>query len=133
MSTARSQRPLVAIVDDDPDGRELLATILGLKGFAVEQFESAEAALEALPGLAPAIIVTDVTLPDMDGYAFGERVRRSEALRGIPLVALTGRPRDEVDGKGALFADVITKPADPDHVVHALRRLVVAGTNGGHR
>ncbi|HEY7295478.1 MAG TPA: PAS domain-containing protein [Dehalococcoidia bacterium] len=119
----------ILVVEDDRPTRELLALVLGEQGAAVAVADSAEAALETLDRMRPALLLADIGLPGMDGYELLTAARRREAGRGLPAVALTAYAGDE-DRDRALAAGYtahLAKPLDPDALVNALAALVRAG------
>jgi PAS domain S-box-containing protein len=120
----------VVIVDDDADTREVLSTVLTQVGADVAALDSAARALEHIERRIPDVIVADIGMPDEDGYAFIQKVRRATADRGgrAPAIALTAYARRE-DRERALAAGYqlhLSKPSNPSAVVHAVARLVSA-------
>lgn len=116
----------ILVVEDDRPTRELLALVLGAQGATAVTVDSAEAALEALHRLHPDLLLADIGLPGMDGYALLAMVRRLPAGEALPAVALTAYAGDE-DRDRALaagFAAHLAKPLDPDALVNALAALV---------
>jgi CheY-like chemotaxis protein len=117
----------VVIVDDDQDGREVLAEILSLSGAEVLAADSAARGLALIEKRPPDVIVADIGMPDEDGYAFIEKVRRLAPARATPAIALTAYDRNE-DGERALEAGYqlhIPKPFDPrTTIVEAVYRAV---------
>jgi CheY-like chemotaxis protein len=117
----------VVVVDDDPDAREVLSTVLSRSGAEVTAVESAAQALAHIESRAPDVIIADIGMPDEDGYAFIEKVRTVAAGRGgeAPAIALTAYARGE-DRARALAAGYqlhIAKPFDPAAVVKAVAQL----------
>jgi PAS domain S-box-containing protein len=116
----------VVIVDDDQDGREVLAEILSLSGAEVLAADSAARGLTLIEKCPPDVIVADIGMPDEDGYAFIEKVRRLAPARATPAIALTAYARNE-DGERALEAGYqmhVPKPFDPRTIVEAVYRAV---------
>jgi len=116
------------IVDDEADGRELLRTVLEQQGAKVASFGAARDALVALKQTRPTVMISDVGMPDMDGYQF-IRSLRAEELPGarIPALALTAFARAE-DRKRALVAGYQAHLAKPFDVGELL--LIVADLVG---
>jgi CheY-like chemotaxis protein len=117
----------VFIVDDEPDARDLLQTVLEDQGARVTSFGSAEAALGALKTTRPTVMVCDVGMPQMGGYQL-MRTLRAEEPRGerIPALALTAFARAE-DRKRALVAGYqayLAKPFDIAELILVLADLV---------
>src|ERR1700722_12089561 len=94
----------VFAVDDEPDARDLLRTVLEDQGAKVTSFASAEDALAALKTLKPTVLVCDVGMPKTDGYQLIRKLRAEEPRGGrIPALALTAFARSE-DRKRCLVA-----------------------------
>ena len=119
VTAAPSRR--VLIVEDSPDGREMLSALLAAWGHQVEAAaDGAEGVRKAL-GWQPEVALVDIGLPLVDGYEVARRLRA--ALHGrVRLIALTGygSPEDRAQALASGFDAHLTKPADPE----ALRRLV---------
>jgi light-regulated signal transduction histidine kinase (bacteriophytochrome)/ActR/RegA family two-component response regulator len=106
----------VLIVDDEPDARELLREILERAGMNPETADSARAALAAFDASPPDLLISDIGMPEVDGYSLIEEIRRRPAAGGgqIPAVALTAYSRTE-DRARALLAGYeahVPKPID---------------------
>lgn len=117
----------VLIVDDEADARDLLATILEQSGARVTAAASATEALNCLSQLQVDILVSDIAMPQIDGYTLIRQVRELEASRGgsIPAVALTAYA-GESDRNLALQAGFqvhLPKPFDPDELVNIMAKL----------
>jgi CheY-like chemotaxis protein len=118
----------VLVVDDSPDTRELVSFILQESGANVTSVSSVGEALEALVRLKPDVLVSDIGMPDEDGYSLIRKVRINEAAQGkkIPAVALTAFARDE-ECRLALEAGFhvhLSKPIEPDKLVAVVANLV---------
>jgi len=107
----------VLVVDDDPDALELAAAILTRAGAAVRTCRSAGEALLAVPRWSPDVLVSDIEMPDEDGYALIRKVRLLDPARGgkTPAVALSayGRTQDRVLSLTAGYNMHVPKPVDP--------------------
>jgi PAS domain S-box-containing protein len=114
-------------VDDEPDARELLRTVLEERGARVTSFGSAAEALAALAKARPTILVCDVGMPKMDGYQMIRAVRAKEALGDrLPALALTAFARAE-DRKRSLIAGYqahLAKPFDVGELILVVADLV---------
>ncbi len=118
---------MVLVLDDEPDAREVVQRLLEDAGARVKTAASATEALVTLEqGLVPDIIVSDIGMPDQDGYDFMQRVRNMEgAVAAVPAAALTALARVE-DRKRALMAGYQThlaKPVDPAELVAMVASL----------
>ncbi len=104
----------VLVVDDEADVRQWITAVLEECGAKVSTFSSTRQALEALEELHPDVLISDIGMPDEDGYALMRKIREIEAEQGgrIPAVALTGYARVE-DYKEALAAGFQLHVAKP--------------------
>ena len=107
----------ILVVDDNPDGRTLTSFVLTQAGARVHAVASARDALRRLEVERPDVLVSDIGLPDEDGYALIRQIRQGEAERGgfLPAVALTGYARAEDRARilAAGFQAHVTKPVEP--------------------
>jgi PAS domain S-box-containing protein len=118
----------ILVVDDEADTRELIATILKQAGAVVKAVPSAREALNALPQVQPAILVSDIGMPEMDGYMLIQAVRQLPDEQGgtIPAIALTAYV-GEMNQQQALTAGFqlhLPKPIEPDSLVQAVATLM---------
>ena len=114
---------LVVAVDDEPGIRKLLELTLAAADFAVLSFEGPQSALAELrSGLRPDVIISDISMPGMDGFAFCEAVREMGQLRGVPFLFLTAlNERAHMRQGMALGADdYLTKPFDRRELIGAV-------------
>lgn len=120
----------VLAVEDDPDGREVLALLLRAAGADVLAVGSVREALQALDAARPDVVVTDIGLPEEDGYALIRQLRARESGREstIPVVALTGfvRPEDRDRITAAGFQAYIRKPIEPDEILETVASLAAS-------
>lgn len=102
----------VLVVDDDPHLLNLLEIRLAGEGFDVEVASAAAQALEKAAARPPEIVIADIMMPGMDGYALCERIRSSEELKNIPFIFLSALAdtQDKVRGLRLGADDYLTKP-----------------------
>jgi hypothetical protein len=117
----------VLIVEDDVETRDILAAILERAGFSYRIATRASEALTVLDDWQPDVIVSDIGMPDMDGYTFARELRARTAAQGgqIPALALSAFARAE-DRELALrsgYQAHIAKPVDPADLVKAIATL----------
>jgi CheY-like chemotaxis protein len=107
----------VLIVDDSDDGRTLTSLVLTQAGASVNAVASVREALQMLEVERPDVLVSDIGLPDEDGYGLIRRIRQYEAAHGgfLPAVALTGyaRAEDRARVLAAGFQAHVPKPVEP--------------------
>jgi len=125
--THRLRGVRVLIVDDDVDTLDMLKFILQDRGAEVITAFSAAEALDALDHSVPDALISDLAMPDQDGYELIEQIRRRVPERGgnIPAVALTAyaRVEDRVRALTAGFQIYVPKPIDPDELVAVVANL----------
>jgi signal transduction histidine kinase len=111
----------VLVLEDDRDTLELFTGILTMSGADVRGVRSAAEAFELLTGWRPDVIVSDIEMPEADGYAFIRRLRALPDKRGgtVPAVAITahGSLQDRLDTLAAGFQMHVPKPVEPPELV----------------
>jgi CheY-like chemotaxis protein len=119
----------VLVIDDAPDTLDVLEQILTYSGAATMTAAGAGAALALLEHEVPDVIVSDVGMPDVDGFELMRRIRRRAATAGVPAIALTAFTRhdDRVKALQAGFTDYLAKPVEPGALADAIRRAVARG------
>nr|WP_267874188.1 response regulator [Telluria aromaticivorans] len=115
-------KPSVLLIEDNEDGREMMATMLAAHGFPVAQAaDGLQGVAAAVSGL-PAAALVDIGLPGIDGYEVARRLRRDPATAGIRLIALTGYglAEDQRRVLEAGFDQHLVKPVSMDQLLEAL-------------
>ena len=118
----------VLVVEDNVDAAEMLRELLALWGHDVTVATTGHEALETLGRREVDVVLCDLGIPDMSGYEVARAVRADAALRGMPLVALTGygQPEDRRRTAEAGFDEHLTKPVDLEALHAVLRRFAAA-------
>ena len=116
-------QPLVLVIDDSHDARDLYAVALALEGFVVEGASDGQEGVRKAIELLPDLIVTDLLMPIMDGRETIRRLKADERTRRIPIIACSG------DGDAArmfeTWADVLLpKPCPLDSLLVEIRSLL---------
>jgi CheY-like chemotaxis protein len=118
----------VLVVDDEPETLLLLSTVLTQCGAGVETASSAEEAFEKVKAWRPDVIVSDVGMPEEDGYSFMKRMRAwaRESGAWIPAVALTAyaRAEDRMKALASGYQIHVPKPVEPAELVTVVASLV---------
>ena len=121
----------VLVVDDEPDTRELLKAGLGQCGAEVTSAASAAEALAVISGGAPDLLISDIGMPDEDGYDLIRRVRELPAESGgkVPAIALTAyaRTEDRLQALRAGYQMHVPKPVELAELVAVAASLVQRG------
>lgn len=127
-----STSPLVLVVEDYQDAREMYAAYLQFSGYRVAEATNGEEAIEQAVSLLPDIILMDLALPKIDGWEATRRLKADERTRHIPIVALTGHAlAGHADGAREAGCDAfVTKPCLPDALVTEIKRMLAPGRVG---
>ena len=120
------QAPLVLVVDDMEDGREICAEYLAFRQYRVATAADGFEALAKAAELLPDIILMDLSLPGIDGWETTRRLKGDDLTRHIPVVALTAHAlRSAHDQAVEAGCDaVITKPVLPKDLEAEIRRIL---------
>jgi CheY-like chemotaxis protein len=118
--------PLILVVDDYQDAREMYAEYLQFSGFRVAEARNGNEAVDQAFALRPDLILMDLSLPGKDGWEATRELKADERTRHIPIVALTGHAlAGASDGaKKAGCDSFVTKPCLPDDLVVEVRRML---------
>lgn len=120
--------PKIAVVEDNPDNRMLVQALLEDQ-YEISEYETGVQAVEGLGSDVPDLILLDISLPEMDGTEVLAWIRRQDALKDLPVIALTAHAmagdRDKYLAAG--FNDYVTKPiVDEAVLIEAIERCLSA-------
>jgi DNA-binding response OmpR family regulator len=115
----------VLLIDDDPLLLALLRHKLSARGYFVDTAEDGATGLERASAGGPDIIVLDMMMPVLDGRAVLQELRRTPALREVPVVVLTSRAREDdvLDMLRLGASDYLVKPFSPDELTVRIDKL----------
>lgn len=118
----------ILVVEDEASFRSLIERVLKRGGFEATVAEDGQQATELLGTQAFDLVVTDWNMPRMDGSQLVRWLRKSEALRRLPVLMLTVRtkPEEEVEGFECGADDYLAKPYSPKELVARVERLLSA-------
>ncbi|MGH7325420.1 MAG: response regulator [Candidatus Rokuibacteriota bacterium] len=121
-----TDQPLVLLVDDFQDNREMYALFLHHAGFRVAEAGNGHEALDQAFALVPDVIVMDLSLPGLDGWEATRRLKRDRRTRHIPVLALTSHALEGFsEGAKAAGCDgFVTKPCLPEQLVAEIHALL---------
>ncbi len=115
----------ILLVDDHADTRFVFSTILRHHGYAVLEASDGNAALRVVRNVVPAVVVTDLDLPGLDGAALIHALRSDPATASVPTLVVTGDTTVEgrSDAQAAGCSAFLLKPLRPRELVAAVRDL----------
>jgi len=130
----KPRKPVVLLVDDYPDAREMYAEYLEFSGFEIVQAGNGVEAIDRAHDSHPDVILMDLSLPVMDGWEATRRLKADDETKEIPVLAVTGHALTGVsnDAKNAGCDGFITKPCLPEDLVTEIRK-VLGGTRSGQQ
>ena len=116
----------ILVVDDSASMRQMVAFALSSAGFSVDEAEDGQVALGRAQGQKFNAVVTDVNMPNMDGFTFIRTVREQEVYRNLPIVVLSteGQEKDIKQGISLGANLYMVKPAQPQQMVRNIKMLL---------
>lgn len=121
----------VLVVDDAHDTREMLKTLLTFHGAEVKTVSSVAEAMQLIEEWVPDVLVSDIGMPEEDGYSLIRKIRKLEPEKGgnVPALALTAfaQAQDRVRALNAGFQLHVPKPVDPAELLAAVANLIASG------
>ena len=122
----------VLVVEDNELNRDMLSRRLVRKGYEVLLAFDGETGIDMARGSAPDLILMDMSLPVMDGWEATRRIKADQALKGIPIIALTAHAmaNDRDKALAAGCNDYDTKPIDLPRLLAKMDALLFAPVNG---
>jgi signal transduction histidine kinase len=125
LAAGAEQRPEVVVAEDNADMRRLLVHLLGAE-FAVRPARNGREALTLVRERAPALVVTDVMMPEMSGTELCEAIKGDASLAGVPVMLVTSKAEREMKIQGLELGadDYVTKPFHPRELLARARALV---------
>jgi DNA-binding response OmpR family regulator len=121
-------RKRILVVEDDLEQSELLCFNLKKAGFAIGTAVDGIQALKKARSLLPDLILLDLMLPEMDGFAVCEILRRDPATAGVPIIMLTALSSElaRINGLALGADDYVTKPFNLKDLIARIRRVAEA-------
>ena len=119
------ERRSALVVDDVPDVTEMLAVVLSHAGYSVVTAASAPAALKAARERHFDVVISDIGMPEMNGYQLAQQMRMMPGYETVPMVAVTGYSMfdDKEKSTNAGFNAHMTKPIDPRALLDLIEQL----------
>jgi two-component system, cell cycle response regulator DivK len=125
-------KPTVLIIEDNEQNRYLLRYLLERHGYSVECAVDGRRGVELAQSLEPGVILLDIQLPAMDGYAVARALRAHEALRRTHIIAVTSyaMPGDQEKALASGCDGYIEKPIDPGSFIATMERMLQPRQSG---
>ena len=116
----------ILVVEDQEDDRQILRDLLTRADYEIIEAENGEDALVAVANQRPDLILMDIQLPILDGYAVTRRIKADPALRSIPIIAVTSYTfsGDEEKARAAGCDDFVPKPYSPRQLLAKIREFL---------
>jgi PleD family two-component response regulator len=117
----------ILIVEDSPTQAEQLKHILEEAGYLVSAASNGKEALSAISKHKPTLVISDVIMPEMDGYQLCERIKTSENFKNIPVILVTSLsdPEDIIKGLECKADNFIVKPYDEKYLLSNVRHILI--------
>jgi signal transduction histidine kinase len=122
----------VLVVEDSPDTLTFLEMLLKRKGCRVMSASSAVDALKLVDKETPSLIISDIGMPEVDGYELLTQLRRRKELKKVPAIAISGyaMEEDRMRSLAAGYAAHMAKPVDPEELMSLIQQLVTPKSKG---
>lgn len=122
----------ILVVEDNPDNMYVLDHLLTRKGYVVRQAVRGEDALAQIQQHRPGLVLMDMQMPGMDGYAVVRELRRDPNLSALPVIAVTAHsmPGDREQTLAAGCTDYVAKPINPREMLKLVEYYLEGGNRG---
>ena len=116
----------ILIVEDQEDNRRIIRDVLRRAGYQTDEATTGEDAIDSANAQAPDLILMDVQLPGLDGYATTRQIKSDPALRQVPIIAVTSFALvgDDVKAREAGCDDYVAKPYSPRKLLQRVKELL---------
>jgi DNA-binding response OmpR family regulator len=125
---ARSRRPLVLVVEDDPDLGETIVTFLKEEGLDAKLARDGDQAMRLVDQLSPSVMILDLMMPRRDGFSVLRELRADGRINRLPVIVVTAifglSERLYATELGA--ADYVTKPFELDELLERVRNVLAS-------
>lgn len=116
----------ILVVEDTPDLLQIVSEYLTMEGFKVTSCLSAFEAMESLTKETPDLVITDLSMPDMDGFQLIEKIRESNNLKTLPIIIFSARPILDNQARASDLGVLkyIKKPCSPEDLVVSIKEVI---------
>jgi len=121
-----SNKGTILYVEDNQDNRKLVRRVLEADGYAIDEAQNAQEAMEYLNSKSPSLILMDISMPDIDGYALTARIKSIPEFASTPIIAMTANVMrgDRERSLEAGCDGYIQKPIDIDTLTQQVERFI---------
>jgi CheY-like chemotaxis protein len=127
MQTMSETSPLILVVDDSSDARELLKFVLQMKGYKVLEAADGQKGVEIAKREHPDLILMDLSMPILDGYTAVRYIREAKEISNVPIVACSAHDRERPRALTVGFNEFVSKPVDLTELESLVSHFTVAG------
>jgi two-component system cell cycle response regulator DivK len=122
---------IILVVEDNRDNRILIRRVLESEGYLMEEASNAEDAIKKIHAVRPSLILMDINMPGVDGYALTARIKQTPGFASIPIVAVTANVMrgDREKSLEAGCDGYIQKPIDIDILSQQIERFLARQSN----
>ncbi|RJP47910.1 MAG: response regulator [Anaerolineaceae bacterium] len=122
-----TEKSIILYVEDNHDNRNLVRRVLEAEGYEMADASNAEDAMKKINSIHPDLILMDINMPDMDGYALTARIKATPGFGNVPIVAVTANVMrgDREKSLEAGCDGYIQKPIDIDNLTQQIERFLV--------
>jgi two-component system cell cycle response regulator DivK len=126
-----TEKSIILYVEDNYDNRVLVRRVLEFAGYAMAEASNAEDAMQKIHSMRPSLILMDINMPDMDGYALTARIKATPGFASVPIVAVTANVMrgDRERSLEAGCDGYIQKPIDIDTLTQQIERFLARQSN----
>jgi len=124
-------KKIILYVEDNYDNRNLVRRVLESEGYLMEEASNAEGAMEKIQAVRPSLILMDINMPGIDGYALTARIKQTPGFATVPIVAVTANVMrgDREKSLEAGCDGYIQKPIDIDILSQQIERFLARQSN----
>jgi CheY-like chemotaxis protein len=125
MPSSAKPHPLILLVEDSDDTREMCSAWLRAEGYRTAGAEDGRVGLEMALAERPALVLMDIGLPDLDGREVTRRLKADPRTAGVPVVVLSGTAADEAQSeRGSLWEAYLSKPCRPEELIACVKSIL---------
>lgn len=119
-------KKIILVADDSPTIRKFVSVALSVKGFEIIACSDGMEAIEMMPNQKVDLVITDLNMPNVDGYELISSIRKNEEYRELPIIVLSslGNTEDIQKGLQCGANSYLIKPFDPKRVVYEVSKYL---------